>query len=93
MEREKEKLPDLSDVEGAAFGLVRLHQMYKYDLGRFLRDGVISTTLENGQVVVSGPSVLNLTCESFMCGFFYSLHIFLLFALCGKSSPEKSFFF
>ncbi len=92
MEREKEKLPDLSDVEGAAFGLVRLHQMYKYDLGRFLRDGVISTTLENGQVVVSGPSVLNLTCESFMCGFLFLTYFFAIFVM-WESSPEKRFFF
>ncbi len=84
MEREKDKLPDLSDVEGDAFGLVRLHQMYKYDMGRFIRDGVISTTLDNGQVVVSGPSVLNLTCESFMCCFFIPYIFFCYLRYVGK---------
>ncbi len=61
-ERESEKLPDLYDVEGAAFGLVRLHSLYRYDLHKFAHDGIISTTLDNGQVVLSDPSVINVTC-------------------------------
>ncbi len=37
--------------------------MYKYDIRKFTREGIISTTLDNGQVVLSTASVLNLTCE------------------------------
>ena len=62
-DREKEKLPNLYDVEGAAFGLVRLHSLYKYDLNRFTQEGVIATTLDNGKVVLSQPSRLKPTCK------------------------------
>ena len=60
-EREKEKLPNIDDVEGAAFGLVRLHSLYQFDLERFLDQGVIETTLDNGQKVESRPANLDLT--------------------------------
>ena len=62
-EREKEKLPDKYDVEGGAFGLVRLKSLYNYDMESFINDGVISATLDNGQVVKSDPSVLKLNSE------------------------------
>merc|ERR1711976_66773 len=57
-EREKEKLPDEYDIHGAALGLVRLKSLYKFDLKSFVEEGVISTSLENGQIVISKPSVL-----------------------------------
>lgn len=53
-------MPDAYDVQGAAYGLVRLHSLYKYDLEKFIHEGVISTTLDNGQVVLSDPSVQKL---------------------------------
>lgn len=59
-------MPDLYDVDGAAFGIVRLHSLYKFNLTRLIEEGVISTTLDNGQVVLSSPSVLKLTCKSFI---------------------------
>jgi len=64
--REREnttKLPDVGDVEGAAFGIVRLHSMYAFKLERFAKEGVIDAVLDNGQVVVSPASILNMTCE------------------------------
>ena len=62
-EREKEKLPDEYDIHGAAFGLVRLKSLYKFDLKSFVEEGVISTSLENGQIVISKPSVLRFNCK------------------------------
>ena len=61
--REKEKLPDLNDVDGGAYGIVRLHSLYKFNLSRFVEDGVISTTMGHGQIVLSSPSVLKMTCK------------------------------
>ncbi len=61
--REKEKLPDEYDVKGGAFGLVRLQSMYTFDLNAFTKEGRISTTLDNGKVVLSEPSVLPLNCK------------------------------
>ena len=62
--REQEKLPDDYDIKGGAFGLVRLKSLYNFKLKPFVEDGVISTTLDNGQVVLSPPSVLKLNCMS-----------------------------
>lgn len=62
-DREKEKLPSLDDVEGAAYGLVRLVNLYQLNLTSFIENGIIDTTLENGQVVYSKPSVVKPTCE------------------------------
>jgi len=68
-EREKEKLPDEYDIHGAAFGLVRLKSLYTYNMKSFVEEGIISTTLDNGQVVVSEPSVLKLNSyDLFMMG-------------------------
>ena len=59
-ERENEKLPDEYDVEGGAFGIVRLKSLYNFDMKMFTQDGIISATLDNGQVVKSAPSILKL---------------------------------
>ena len=70
-EREKEKLPDEYDIHGAAFGLVRLKSLYKFDLKSFVEEGVISTSLENGQIVLSEPSVLKLNCKYILQHIFF----------------------
>lgn len=57
-DREKEKLTSSSDVDGAAHGIVRLYSLYQFNVSVFANDGRISTTLDNGQVVLSEPSVL-----------------------------------
>ena len=59
-EREKEKLPDEYDIQGAAFGLLRLRSVYNYKMKPFIQEGVISTTFDNGKVVLSQPSVQKL---------------------------------
>ena len=48
---------------GAAYGLARLKSLYAFDMKPFIDEGVISTTLDNGQVVLSDPSVLKLNCK------------------------------
>ena len=35
------KLPNHHDVEGAAFGLARLHSIYGLDTDRLVEDGVV----------------------------------------------------
>lgn len=64
-EREEEKLPDEYDVQGGAYGIDRLYSLYTFDLKSFKDSGIISTTLDDGQVVLSKPSVLKLNCRSF----------------------------
>ena len=63
--REKEKLVNITDVEGGAFGLVRLRTLYQYDLDLFVNKGIIHTTLDNGQVVTSQPSVTLISCKRY----------------------------
>ena len=71
-EREKEKLPDDYDIQGGAFGLVRLKSLYDFKLEPFVKEGIISATLDNGQVVLSPRSVLKLNCNySFMEKYVY----------------------
>ena len=48
---------------GAAYGLARLKSLYAFDMKPFIDEGIISTTLDNGQVVLSDPSVLKLNCK------------------------------
>ena len=62
-DREKEKLPSLHDVQGAAYGMVRLVNLYRLNLTSFIREGIIDTTLDNGQVVYSRPSVVKPICK------------------------------
>ena len=62
-ERENEKLPDYYDIQGGAFGLVRLKSLYDFKLEPFVNEGIISSTLDNGQIVLSQPSVLKLNCK------------------------------
>jgi hypothetical protein len=51
-----------------AHGLVRLYSLYQFDVKMFSEEGRISTTLDNGQVVLSEPSLLPVNCKlySFM---------------------------
>ena len=48
---------------GAAYGLARLKSLYTFDMKPFIDEGIISTVLDNGQVVLSDPSVLKLNCK------------------------------
>merc|ERR1712223_297310 len=59
-DREEEKLPDEDDVKGAAYGLARLRSLYTFDMKSFVKEGVISTTMDNGQIVLSNSSILRL---------------------------------
>jgi hypothetical protein len=58
-----QKLPDEYDVQGGAHGLVRLHSLYRLNLESFSKEGRMSTTLDNGKVVYSQPSVLKFNCK------------------------------
>lgn len=62
--REEEKLPDEYDVQGGAFGLVRLKSLYNFKMKKFVQDGIIDAKLDNGQAVLSKPSVLKLNSNS-----------------------------
>ena len=73
MAREQEMLPARRDVEGGAFGIVRLWCLYKFNETEFIKSGIISTTLANGQVVRSRPSVLKINCK--YCGDQLNLHV------------------
>lgn len=59
-ERENEKLPDEYDIQGAAFGLLRLKSTYDFKMKPFIQDGVLSTMFDDGQVVLSKPSIQKL---------------------------------
>ncbi len=51
------------DVEGAAFGLSRLHSLYGIDTERMVKDGIIESRLQQHQVgaaKTSKPSVRKL---------------------------------
>lgn len=61
--REEHKLPSANDIEGAAHGLVRLYSLYQFDVQKFSEEGIVSTTLDNGQVVYSEPSLLPVVCK------------------------------
>ena len=50
-------LPSLRDVEGAAFGVARLHSLYSLNTDKIFDDGVIETQFNNKNVL-SEPSVL-----------------------------------
>ncbi len=71
--REQSKLPDSSDVDGAAHGLVRLYSLYQFNVSAFADEGRISTTLDNGQIVLSEPSVLPVNCECFYTLFQFAM--------------------
>ena len=60
---EAEMLPATRDVQGAGFGLARLHSLYEVDTDKFFDDGVVSTNF-NLKDVKSEPSVLKLTSET-----------------------------
>ena len=62
-DREEEKLPDEYDVKGAAYGLGRLRSLYTFDMQSFVKDGVISTTMDNGKIILSNSSILRLNCK------------------------------
>ncbi len=44
------KLPSPYDVEGAAFGLSRLHSLYGVDTRKMVKEGVIESNLQRHQV-------------------------------------------
>ena len=58
-----EMLPATRDVQGAGFGLARLHSLYEVDTDKFFDDGVVSTNF-NLKDVKSEPSVMKLTSET-----------------------------
>ena len=53
----------MRDAEGAAFGIIRLWCLYKFNETEFIQYGIISAELGNGQVVRSRPSVIKVNCE------------------------------
>ncbi len=62
-EREKEKLPDYFDIEGAAFGIARLHSLYSLDAKKLIEDGVVRADIKRGIKATSTPSIRKLTCK------------------------------
>ncbi len=68
--REDRPLPSVYDVEGAAYGLSRLHSLYGVDTAKMVEDGVIESNLQRhqvGAVVTSKPSVKKLEGKSTFC--------------------------
>ena len=59
-------MPAMRDAEGAAFGIIRLWCLYKFNETEFIQDGIISAQLGNGQVVRSRPSVIKVNCELYL---------------------------
>ena len=55
-------LPAHRDVQGAAFGIARLHSLYGINTDRMVDDGVISTHFNNRDVL-SEPSVMKFNSE------------------------------
>ena len=58
-----EKLPDHGDIEGAAFGLARLHSLYSLDGTKMVQEGVIAADIKNGIRATSLPSIKLFTCK------------------------------
>ena len=59
------KLPDTYDIQGAAFGISRLHSLYKLNATEMVENGVVVS--EAGKTKLnarSEPSVLKLSCKS-----------------------------
>jgi hypothetical protein len=73
-DREKEKLPDHYDVDGAAFGLARLHSLYSLDGRKMVDDGIVEANIKNGIHATSKPSVKKLTCEARLAKFVKKTH-------------------
>lgn len=80
-DRESVKLPDAYDIAGAAFGLVRLHSLYKLNATEMLENGVIATektaTGENirarsapAVAIPSSYDALHIAEQSFKHGFY-----------------------
>ena len=59
-------MPAMRDAEGAAFGIIRLWCLYKFNETEFIQDGIISAELGNGQMVRSRPSVIKVNCELYL---------------------------
>ena len=59
--REEVKLPSLGDVEGAAFGLARLHSLYGINTKKMIEEGVIKSHFDQGLQAESKPSVSKLS--------------------------------
>jgi hypothetical protein len=57
-------LPSYRDVEGAAFGLARLHSLYGLNTDNLFDDGVISAHFNNKDVL-SKPSVMKFNSKLF----------------------------
>ena len=57
-----EMLPAHRDVQGAAFGIARLHSLYGINTDRMVDDGVISTHFNNRDIL-SEPSVMKFNSE------------------------------
>jgi hypothetical protein len=56
-------LADHAEVEGAAFGIARLHSLYTLDTDKLIHDGIIEGNL-NGRHIKSEPSVAKLSSRS-----------------------------
>ena len=50
-------IPDHSEIQGAAFGVARLHNVYGLNTEKMVKEGVINTNL-NMEVVHSKPSII-----------------------------------
>ena len=50
-------VPDHSEIDGAAFGVARLHAIYNLDTKKMFQEGVIDTHL-NLQHINSKPSIM-----------------------------------
>ena len=55
--QEVEMLPSHRDVEGASFGIARLHSLYGINTQRMVHEGIIETHFNNKDVL-SIPSVM-----------------------------------
>lgn len=69
------KIPDHSEIDGAALALARLHTQYDLNTEKLVKDGITETFL-NMKHVISKPSILKLSSKLESYNTFYGLPIF-----------------
>ena len=58
-------IPDYSEINGAAFGIARLHSLYKLNSEKMFKKGIIESTLADMSKMTSKPSVIRLSSKYF----------------------------
>jgi len=58
-------LPSQDDIDGALFGIARLHSLYSLDSDKFADEGIVKAFFNN-KLVASHPSVMSLSSKDLL---------------------------